>query len=93
MDVGEDGTLEELWDGRLEVWQVMPCGHRVLTGKDQLQGPAAGTHCHSYLCVLQLGLQSGEVLGELARLAVRLGEKTCHIVQLDLCKEGRDKGP
>lgn len=92
MDIGGGWISEKLWDRRPEVWQVIPCGHRVLAGKDQLQGPAGGTQCHPYLRVLQLGLQSGEVLGELAGLAVRLGEKTCHIVQLDLCKEGRHEG-
>lgn len=51
----------------------------------------AGPCCRLYLCVLQLGLQGGEVLGELAGLAVRLGEKPCHIVQLNLHGDGRDK--
>lgn len=89
MSAGEGGTLEKLWDQKPRgvaadtVWARSPPG----------KGPAAGTPAALYLRVLQLGLQSGEVLGELAGLAVRLGEKTCHVVQLDLHRDGRDRGP
>lgn len=81
MDAGEDGT-SELW--QLILWGQSPPSQETSSGSD--------ARC-AYLCVLQLGLQRGEVLGELAGLAVRLGKKTCHVVQLDLHRDGKDKSP